>query len=153
MTGTVYQAYGIIPADGEVIRLPMPALQARPDVRRLAAYRKIPCEKVHADLDHLHWRIDRKLFGSRFHKLSPERRTGFIGFIQHQETNIHVHLSWRVPDSRCDEFGERIGPLWREITPYGTTALKRIYSKGWGSYTTRERPALKAPELFVASWT
>lgn len=154
MTGTVFQAYRRNIEDGERIRLPMPALRARPGVWQLATPLKIPCEKVHVDLDRLHRDIDRQLFGSRFHKLSPERRTSFIGLIQHEETNIHVHLSWRVPDSRCGEFGERIGPMWRKMVPHGTTRSERIYNpKGWGSYTTSERPALKAPELFVASRT
>jgi hypothetical protein len=151
MIGTILPTHRIIMETGERIRLPMPTLRARSGLWQLATHRKIPCERVHAHLHRLHRDVDRKLFGSRFNKLSSKRRTEFIGFIQHEETNIHVHLSWGVPDNRCDEFGELIGPLWRKMVPHGTTDLKRIYNKGWGSYTTRERPALKAPELFVAS--
>jgi hypothetical protein len=152
-TGTVCPADRITEAD-ERIRLPMPALRARSGVWQLATPRKIPCERIHANVGHLHRNVDRKLFGTRFHKLSPKQRTGYIGLIENPETNAHVHLAWRVPPNRSDEFTGLIRPLWRKMEPYGTADVERIYDvKGWGWYCTKRRPARKDPELFVASRT
>jgi hypothetical protein len=152
LAGTVFPAFRVVET-GERIQLPMPALKARSGIWQLATPLKVPCESIQSDLDRLHRNMDRKLFGPRFHKLPPERRTGFIGFIENLETNAHVHLSWRVPGDRLEEFAGRIEGLWLKTTPYGSIRIKPIEDKGWGSYSTKRRPALKAPELFVWSRT
>jgi hypothetical protein len=152
LAGTVFPAYRLMDA-GERIQMPMPALRARSGAWQLAALLTVPCERIHIDLDRLHRDIDRKLFGSRFHKLPPKRRTGFIGLIESPEAKVHVHLSWRVPEDRSEAFAGLIHGQWLRITPYGSTRIRRISDKGWGSYSTKERPSQKPPELFVASRT
>jgi len=152
LVGTVFPAYRLL-GTGERIRLPMPALKARSDVRQLATSLKVSCERIQSDLDRLHRNMDRKLFGARFHKLPTERRTAFMGFIENLETNAHVHLSWRVPGDRLEEFAGQIQGLWLKTTPHGSIRIKPIEDAGWGSYSTKRRPALKDPELFVANRT
>jgi hypothetical protein len=150
LTGTVFPAYRIA-YHGECIKLTMPSFRSGPEVRRLATTIRIPCEQVHADVDRLHRSVDRKLFGSRFHKLSHVKRSRFIGLIENPEANVHVHLLWHVPEDRLEHAGKLIKPLWRRVTRYGSTKIKHQYDEGWASYCTKQRPALNAPELFVAS--
>jgi hypothetical protein len=96
-------------------------------------------------LDNLHAHIDRALYGRRFNKYSHEERTWFAAFIEHPDTNTHVHLIMRVAEDRHEAFqklfpGER-GSFWSHWAPRGTHALARIFdAEGWVVYATKQLP-------------
>ncbi|QDM20159.1 hypothetical protein FIU28_02545 [Tardiphaga sp. vice154] len=116
---------------------------------------KVPLETVHSDLNRLHARIDHTLYGSRYHRRPAMRRTGYIGFIEHQNSNIHVHLAWHVPEDRTNEFSEVVTDEWSAIHAIGTIDVKPVRNEGWANYMIKVANDVVYGDaaLFVASTT
>ncbi|MGY6286087.1 hypothetical protein ACXIT0_24890 [Methylorubrum extorquens] len=142
-----------ITSEGECLRIGGSGIAAHYGINRLAGARRISLEQVHRDLDRLHARVDRKLFGCRFNELPGEQRTAFVGFVEHARTNLHVHLTWRVPETRAEEFVSVIAEAWRATGPAATIDVQPIRDAGWGRYVTKDQwgAALDDAALFVAS--
>ena len=120
----------------------------------MAVVRSIPLEQVHRDLDRLHRTVDRKLFGTRYNRLSPADRTSFVGFVEHAESNLHVHLAWYVPQARHAKFGRHIADAWRIVNTAATIWIKPIQDDGWAAYIVKDQRGATLdgdPSLFVAS--
>lgn len=97
----------------------------------------VTIDQVHRDLDHLHGLVDRKLYGPRYYKRQPARRTTYIGCIEHQHSNLHVHLAWRVPQVDKLLFEVEIAKIWRSSSPSATIDIVPIYD-GWAAYITKD---------------
>lgn len=136
--GTASPAYHITD-DGECLRLPTSGVPVEAGVNRLPIIRRITPERVQTDLDTLDYWMSRALFRKRFNRLPAEKRMAFIGFIEHADTNLHVHLLWRVPEARGEEFEELLGKKWRGQTPYGSSDVKPIRDEGWALYVCKDQ--------------
>jgi len=73
---------------------------------------------------------------------SKYKTMNYIGFVEHFESNIHVHLSIKHPQkSMTDEFiydeELAIKTLWKTVQMSGTVFLDRIFSDGWFYYQTK----------------
>lgn len=100
---------------------------------------EIHLEQVCKDLDRLHGLVDRQLYGPRFYKRKAERRTTYIGCVEHKEINLHVHLAWRVPEDNKKIFAREIEEIWRSPTRSRTISVKPIADlAGWASYMTKD---------------
>ncbi len=61
--------------------------------------------------------INRKLHGQNFHKKPSERRTRFVAFIEHKESNLHYHAALTTPD--IDGFNEHARAIWSKLVQSG----------------------------------
>ncbi len=77
----------------------------------------------------LHGRIDRKLFGKGFSKISSGSRTFFFAFPERITSNLHYHLYIRPPVGKLDRFIEVAPDLWKKICPSGNLDLDPISSE------------------------
>lgn len=150
IAGTASPCYRIT-SNGECLRLRGSGVAARYGVNRISGARAISLERVHADLDRLHGRVDRKLFGSRFHKLPDDQRTAFVGFVEHLTNNTHVHLAWHAPVERADEFTSVVTEAWLATGPAATIDVKPIRDSGWGRYISKYQHGASDAALFIAS--
>lgn len=142
-------------ADGEYLPMPMRRVPVAGGEQKLASVRRIPLNRVHADLDQLHRAVDRRLFGSRYHRLAEEERSCFVGWVEHADDNLHAHLVWRVPDQRASEIAQQIEAQWRALGDYHSSAVQPLHDPaGWASYACKDQVgrALEGdPALFVFS--
>lgn len=151
--GTASPCYRITP-DGECLRLPTSGIPVLRGVNRLPTARYVPLEQAHRDMDKLHRTVDRKLFGTRYSDRAEEDRSGFVGWIEHPDTNIHVHLSWRVPEIRADEFAAVITDAWMATSRFASIRVEPIRDDRWTRYILKDQwgAALDGDAaLFVAS--
>ncbi|GJD54753.1 hypothetical protein [Methylobacterium dankookense] len=140
--------------DGECLPLPPSGLSGGQRTNRLPTTHHVSLMQVHRDVDWLHRKMDRKLFGTRFNELPAEKRSSFVGYVEKPNSNVHVHIAWTMPDSRVDEFTEIVTNAWLARTPFGSIRVKLIHDGGWGRYATKEQwgAALEGDAaLFVAS--
>lgn len=134
-------------------RLPIRPGQASGGGPVTVGYRSLPVREVQDRTYDLWGRVDRELFGPRFHKSST--RTSFRGFIEHPDTNAHVHLGWSVPVGRGEEFVEIATDVWKRLVPSGSIVAEEAHDPlGWGHYCVTEQvlwDASARPDLFVES--
>lgn len=96
-------------------------------------------ERVHADTAIAHCRVDRALLGKRFAKLPVERRTRYVGLIEHPETNTHAHFAWRVPVELHVGFEDALRGWWDRLHPYGDVDVQALYDPaGWAAYMVKD---------------
>lgn len=99
----------------------------------------IGLDQVRRDLQHLHGLVDRRLYGPRFYKRKPVKRTSYIGCVEHKDSNLHVHLAWRVPQDNRKIFERAIAEIWCSPSRSTTVAVKRITDlAGWAQYMTKD---------------
>ena len=129
---------------------------------RLTNYRHVGPEQVAVDVHALWARIDRRLFGSHFHR--SRSRTDYRGFIEHEDTNVHGHLIWAVPSDRVAKFDDAIAEHWERISKSGSVKVEPVEDDRWASYLLKEQgciaPAYSPfhaavpsdrPELFLSA--
>jgi len=76
---------------------------------------------IRTALKRFQWRMDRKLYGRSFHLLDHQKRTFFVGFIEHLHSNTHCHALLRSPSP---EFDALASDLWLKIVPSGQLYLQ-----------------------------
>ena len=74
---------------------------------------------------------------------SKYKTMNYIGFVEHFDSNIHVHLSIKhLQKSMTDEFiydeEQAIKTLWKTVQMSGTVYLDKIFSDGWFYYQTKD---------------
>lgn len=110
---------------------------------------------VHGHLDRYHRDIDIDLLGSHCHKWLASDRSEFVGFVENEKTNTHIHLCWRLPPSvDASSFLKRAEIVWKKkIAGSGSVCVKPIRDSGWAEYITDNIVSIveTKPELFVAS--
>ncbi len=153
ISGTAAPCYRIAQDSGECLRLRGSGVAARYGVSRVSGARMIAVEQVHKDLHWLHGRVDRKLFGTRFNQLPDDQRTAFVGFIEHLNSNTHIHLAWRVPVARVEQFDAVVTEAWLAMGPAATINVQSIRDDGWGRYIAKDQHGEAEAALFIASRT
>ena len=95
--------------------------------------------RVKGDLEHLHGLVDCKLYGPRFYKRKSSRRTTYIGCVEHKDSNLHVHLAWRVVEDKKKIFESAIEQIWCSGPGSRTMSVKPITDLvGWASYMCKD---------------
>lgn len=90
--------------------------------------RNVGMDRARADLSELLKRADRRLAGSHFHKLLPEKRIEAVFFFEGQsQQHLHLHSLWRAPSDRWFELGKLFhgqrGGLWNDVVETGSYDL------------------------------
>lgn len=118
---------------------------------------RLGLEQVRIEITRAHCRTDRALTNKRFNKLPVARRTGYVGFIEHPETNTHAHLAWRVPVEHHAQFADVLKGWWDHLHPYGEAHVEVIHNAaGWASYISKcqwRAPHAGDAALLLASHT
>ncbi|KIU30449.1 hypothetical protein SR39_21045 [Methylobacterium radiotolerans] len=114
-------------------------------------------ERVRADTAIAHCRVDRALMGRGFNKLPLDRRTGYVGLIEHPETNTHAHYAWRVPAEHQAGFEDALRGWWEHLHPYGDVDVQALYEPaGWAAYMVKDQwraPRAEDAALLLKSHT
>ncbi|WP_238193286.1 hypothetical protein [Methylobacterium frigidaeris] len=142
--------------DGECFAGPTSSLPGSRSINCLPIMAQISLTRVAQDVDWLHRKVDRKLFGTRYNKLPANDRSSFVGFVEKPRSNMHVHLAWTVPDDRVDAFTEFVTDAWLAKSRFASIRVKLIYDGNWGQYISKDqwRAALQDDAAhFVASRT
>ena len=118
---------------------------------------KLGLGQVRIDTAKLHCRADRALMGKRFNSLPVVQRSGYVGFIEHPETNTHAHFAWRVPVEHHARFEAVLKEWWDRLHPYGDADVQVLYdAAGWASYMSKDQwraPRAEDAALLLASHT
>lgn len=134
-------------------RLPKTGPCGRAGSYRLPTVLHVAPETVQADVKRLHARVDHALYGCRYHRRPISRRTSYVGFVEHETSNIHVHLAWRVPVDRVEEFPATLRGAWSDIRPFATDYIVPVRDDGWAKYIIKAKynVAFGDAALFLAS--
>jgi hypothetical protein len=101
---------------------------------------RLGLEQVRIDISRAHCRIDRALMKSNYNTLPVTKRTGYVGFIEHPETNTHAHFAWRVPVEHHACFEDVLKGWWDRLHPYGEAHVRAIHdAAGWASYISKDQ--------------
>lgn len=73
-------------------------------------------------------RIDRKLLGHMWHKHPAEARTDGLFFVEHVNSNIHLHGLLRFPTGNEEGLRMTSALIWQKICPSGSVTLTHIRS-------------------------
>lgn len=95
--------------------------------RRLRALQFMPAsikqlEYGESKLDYLGYKIDRELYGNKFHLLPRSQRTSFVACPEHLASNFHYHAVFITPDA--EGFRQIANRVWQEIVPCGELFFK-----------------------------
>jgi hypothetical protein len=113
-----------------------PGRKTSADPSSLKNYRPIPMATVRDRIYDLWGKIDRLLFGRRFHR--SKIRSSYRGFIEHPDSNIHAHLAWNVPDEFAPIFPEAVPEKWGFLVPGGTVDIQPVSDPAtWGRYCVK----------------
>ena len=73
--------------------------------------------------------------------------------IEHPESNLHIHMLWRVPVESHGAFAEVIDSVWTKKNDFHSTEVKEIASDKFAAYCAKDqfRSKLNGEPLFVAT--
>jgi hypothetical protein len=118
----------------------------------LALNRQTTVSAVEAQLRKFHARLDDACLGGQWKQL-PERRSTYVGIVEHEHSNIHVHLAVRIdPDVvlRPDEIARQ----WSLVEPGGTIDIQpATYAEGLGRYMAKDITAETSHRIMVSENT
>ena len=100
----------------------------------------VPLVLAHQRVRDLFFRVDRRLLGTRF-TTRPAERTHGVLFVEHPQSNLHLHGLLRVRPDRVEEFaslfpGERGGP-WSDVCASGTHFIRDVQGRAAAAYVTK----------------
>jgi hypothetical protein len=98
-------------------------------------------QRIRHDLRGLYARIDRALFGTRFHRLKLEQRSRFVAVAEGRSHHPHVHSMWEIKSARrsAEFMGMFHAGLWSRFAPAGSFELVPITDvKGWVAYSLKD---------------
>lgn len=73
-------------------------------------------------------RLERKLFGGRYHSKALDQRMFFISVPETsgESQNLHYHMLVRLPMAKHDLFERHAAPIWKEFNPTGSLDVQHI---------------------------
>jgi hypothetical protein len=104
----------------------------------LAFNRVITHRAAHDCVRALHGAVDRRLLGSRYHRLPIARRSSWVFVVEHPKSNYHLHGFWRLGRGNWFDqsltHSENIHALfaaacnegWRKITSSGSCVVNAV---------------------------
>jgi hypothetical protein len=97
------------------------------DVRDPRTRRKVSLEQARRDVGAMLARVDRRLVGTKFNRMS-DRRTRAVFFFEHPDRNLHAHGLIHVRRDRLLDlhrlFPHSRGGCWNKIVPSGSYRLE-----------------------------
>jgi hypothetical protein len=97
---------------------------------------QIGIDQMRSDLRRFHRNVDRRIFGTRFHK--GGRKSTFVAVAEHMDSNVHLHLAWHCPVIHGEEHArlvEAVQKFWPDVAPNGTSVVEPIHdAAGWAAY-------------------
>jgi hypothetical protein len=105
----------------------------------------------------LHAKVDRRLFGTRFHALPAHRRSLAIAFPACVNIHPHLHALWRVGADRRAAF-EALFPEERGASPLKTILAGVSYRltpatdlAGWAEYCTKPQHGAAWDDMIISN--
>lgn len=77
-------------------------------------------------LKHFHREVDRKLLGKHYYRATPAKRTFFLAFPEHLNSNLHYHLPIRPPKGSLERLLEVAPKIWKKICIKGNLQIELI---------------------------
>ena len=106
---------------------------------RLTTMRNITKQIADKDTAFLAKQLDRKLLGSRYHKKPSIIWSKYAGFIEHANSNFHIHLMWKCHDPH-GKAPRLIEELWHSFDRNHLACVKPITDAiGWADYILKEQ--------------
>jgi len=102
--------------------------------------------------------LDRACFGKKnVGKIPRGDRLFAIAFIEHPESNIHLHVGLRLDgwwrDKTGRDIADCVNAIWTKISGgSGSTYLRELEDIGWGWYITKEARVERGEYLLAASY-
>lgn len=97
----------------------------------------ISLDRIRADLRAVHGRLDRRLYGTRFHLRPPGQRTRWWAVVEQLRDYPHIHTGWSLRTDQEAVLSAMLDDgLWRRFAPGGTWNLQP-YRTGWASYAAK----------------
>jgi hypothetical protein len=96
----------------------------------------IPLDRIRRDLRAVHARLDRRLYGCRFHLRPAAQRTRYWATVELLDDYPHVHVGWLLPDGGAVLRDMLDAGLWTMCAPAGTYDVQR-YRHGWATYAVK----------------
>jgi len=106
---------------------------------RLTTNRSIRKTQIDSDIALLAKKLDRELLGTRFNLAAKCRWSSYAGFIEHPESNLHIHLMWRChdPNFKAPYF---INKIWKEFDRNHTADVTPITNADvWAAYILKKQ--------------
>lgn len=103
-------------------------------------------------LRHWHALLDRALLGHRWAKAPLDKRTFFIAFPEHIDSNLHYHILIDAKVSTITCFEQLAKKIWVDSVKSGSFDIQALYDDyGAALYATKGIHQIKAWENFVVS--
>lgn len=103
----------------------------------LAFNRQTTVNAVEAQLRNFHARFDNVCLGGKWLRL-PDQRACYIGVVEHEHSNIHVHLAVRIDPDVVLRPGE-IARQWELLERGGSADMQLVrYPEGLGHYMAKD---------------
>jgi len=131
-TNTVTIAYD---SSASHVRLP-----TRVDAcNRLTTVRHVTPDQVRHDVALLSRNVDRRLLGRLFNRQPAAMWSAYIGFIEHPDSNTHVHLAWHCHDPH-GLAGAELAKQWGKLSPYFTSVIRPLSDPvEWANYMLKDQ--------------
>lgn len=114
----------------------------------LATNRTLSIERLRRMFRHFCLELDRICLGRKnVASSSPDQRLLAVAFVEHPDTNIHLHILMRMtgwwPDHALPDAAHQMRVIWdRIIGGAGSTMLVAHADRGWGVYATKDARVL-----------
>jgi len=130
-----------VPPDQRYVQMPTRVeLKTRVDAsNRLTTSRTITPDRIQQDVVLLSRNLDRRLLGTRFNRQPAAMWSAYIGFIEHPDSNTHVHLAWHCHDPH-GLAGAELAKQWGKLSPYFTAHVEPLSGPvGWADYMLKDQ--------------
>lgn len=120
--------------------------------------RSVGSDRARADLRDLMHRVDRRLLGSKFHKVPSRYRTTAVFFFEgYGHHNVHVHSLWKAPQQKWFSLGKMFprkrGGIWNAVVGSGSYDVEACSWLGGNAaitgYAIKQQHRFSDPALMV----
>lgn len=97
----------------------------------------ISVDRIRADLRTVHGRLDRRLYGPRYHLRAASQRSRWWAVAEMIADYPHVHVGWTLHGDQVATLSAMLDAgLWRRCAPGGTWDVQP-YRPGWAGYAVK----------------
>ena len=111
----------------------------------IASTTPLPLDAIHRCADRFFNLIERRALGARWHRKPTYERLRAVGFVEHLESNTHMHLAVEAPCFRLQSVLVNGKGIWRRVRPGGTYDCAPAKGR-WSAYITKDAWGLNAPD-------
>lgn len=111
----------------------------------IASTTPLPLDIICRCANHFFDRIERRGLGARWHRKPAHERLRAVGFVEHLESNTHMHLAVEAPGFRLQSILVNGEGIWRRVRPGGTYDCAPVKGR-WSAYITKDAWGLDAAD-------